>query len=83
MCKGNLQKKVWKKVMIERARGELLQSKMTRNMTSRKNIRCNCVLTVTNKQRVIIICIMATNEMGDFCLAFRSVAVTDGFKDKL
>ena len=37
MCKGNLQKKkVWKKVMIERAWGELIQSRMTRNMTSRK-----------------------------------------------
>ena len=37
MCEGNLQKKkVWKKVMIERAWGELIQSKMTRNMTSRK-----------------------------------------------
>ena len=69
--------------MIERAWGELIQSRMTRNMTSRKNIRCNFVLTATNKQRVIIICIMATNEVGDFCLAFRSVAVTDRFKDKL
>ena len=29
-------KKVWKKVMIERAWGELIQSRMTRNMTSRK-----------------------------------------------
>ena len=36
MCKGNLQKKSLQKVMIDRAWGELIQSRMTRNMTSRK-----------------------------------------------
>ena len=36
MCKGNLQKRSLQKVMIDRAWGELIQSRMTRNMTSRK-----------------------------------------------
>ena len=34
--KSTKKKKVWKKVMIELAWGELIQSKMTRKMTSRK-----------------------------------------------